>query len=50
MFLNSVLTSSKTIIEIRIKSYVDSLHEGSRKRQDFSSVFNDQDNVFDNDK
>ena len=44
---NSSLTSSKTIIEIPTKSYVDSLHESSRNRRDLSSVFNDLDNEFD---
>ena len=32
------------------KSYVDSLHEINRDRRDLSSVFNDQDNEFDNNK
>ena len=40
----------KTIIEIPTKKYVDSLHESSRNRRDLSSVFNDQDNEFDNNK
>ena len=31
-------------------SYVDSLHESTRNRRDLSSVFNDQDNEFDNNK
>ena len=31
-------------------SYVDGLHENSRKKRDLSSVFNDQDNEFDNNK
>ena len=35
---NSTLTSPKTIIEIPTKSFVDSLHENSRNRQDLSSV------------
>ena len=48
--LTSTLTSPKTIIEIPTKSYVDSLHESSRKRRELSSVFNDQDNEFDNNK
>ena len=48
--LNSTLTSPKTILEIPTKSYVDSLHESSRNRRDLSSVFIDQDNVFDNNK
>ena len=45
---NSTLTSPRTIIELPTKSYVDSLHESSRKRRDLSSVFIDQDNEFDN--
>ena len=45
--LNSTSTSPKTIIELPTKSYVDSLHESSRNRRDVSSVFNDQDNEFD---
>ena len=48
--LNSFLTLPKTVIELRTKSYVDSLHESSRNRRDLSSVFNDQDNEFDNNK
>ena len=40
--LNSTLTLPKTIIELPTKSYVDSLHENRRNRQDFSSEFNDQ--------
>ena len=50
MVLNSNLTSPKTIIELPTKSYVDSLHESSRDRRELSSVFNDQDNEFDNNK
>ena len=48
--LNSTLTSPKTIKELPTKSYVDSLHESSRNRRDLASVFNDQDNEFDNNK
>ena len=47
IFLNSTLTSPKTIIELPTKSYVDSLHGINRNRRDSSSVFNDQDNEFD---
>ena len=47
---NSSLTSPKTIIEIPTKSHVDRLHENSRKTRDLSTVFNDQDNEFDNKK
>ena len=47
---NSNLTSSKTIIEPPTKSYVVSLHESSGNRRDLSSLFNDQDNEFDNKK
>ena len=32
------------------KAYVDSLSENRRNRRDLSTVFNDQDNKFDNDK
>ena len=48
--LNSYLTLPKTVIELPIKSYIGSLHESSRYRRDLSSVFNDQDNEFDNNK
>ena len=48
IILNSTLTSPKTIIELPTKNYVDSLHESSRNRRELSSVFNDQDNEFDN--
>ena len=50
MFLNSTLTSPKTIMEIPTKSYVDSLHENNSQRRYYSSVFKDQDNEFDNSK
>ena len=50
MNLNSTLTSPKRIIEWPNKSYVDSLHEINRNRRDLSSVYNDQDNEFDNTK
>ena len=50
IFLNSSLTSPRTIIELPTKSYVDSLHEINRNKRDLSSVFNDQDNEFDNNK
>ena len=48
--LNSFLTIPKNIIELPSKSNVDSLHESNRTRRDLSSVFNDQDNEFDNNK
>ena len=48
--LTSTLTSTKAIIELPTESYVDSLHEISRNRRDLSSVFNDQNNEFENDK
>ena len=48
--LNCTLTSPKATIELPTKSYVDSLHENRRNRQDLSSVYNDQDNEFDNNK
>ena len=50
IFLNSSSTSPKTIIEIPTKNYVDGLYENSRNRRDLSSVFNDRDNEFDNNK
>ena len=50
IFVNSPITSPRTIIELPIRSYVDSLHEINRDRRDLSSVFNDQDNEFDNNK
>ena len=46
--LNSNLTSPKTIIELPTIKYNDCLHESSRNKRDLSSVFNDQDNEFDN--
>ena len=45
---NSTLTSPKTIIELPTKAYVVRLHENRRKRRNLLSVFNDQDNEFDN--
>ena len=50
IILNSTLTSPKTIIEKPTKSSFDSLHENRRSRRDLSSVFNDRDNEFDNNK
>ena len=50
IFVNSSVTSPRTIIELPTKSYVDSLHEINRDRRDLSSVFNDQDTEFDNNK
>ena len=50
VFVNSSITSPRTIIELPTRSYVDSLHEINRDRRDLSSVFNDQDNEFDNSK
>ena len=50
IFVNSSITSPRTIIELPTKSYVDSLHEINRDRRDLTSVFNDQDNEFDNNK
>ena len=50
IFVNSSITSPKSIIELPTKSYVDSLHEINRDRRDLSAVFNDQDNEFDNNK
>ena len=48
MNINSTLTSPTTVIELPAKSYVDSIHENSRSTRDLSSLFNDQDNEFDN--
>ena len=48
--LNSTLTSPKAIIKLLTKSFVDSFHEINRNRQNSSSVFNYQDNEFDNTK
>ena len=50
ILLDSILIPPNTIIEIPTKSYVDSLHEINRDRRDLSSVFNDQDSEFDNNK
>ena len=50
ILLDSILIPPNTIIELPTKSYVDSLHEINRDRRDLSSVFNDQDNEFDNNK
>ena len=50
IFVNSSITSPRTIIELPTRSYVDSLHESNRDRRDLSSVFNDQDSEFDNNK
>ena len=50
IFVNSSITSPRTIIELPTRSYVDSLHEINRDRRDLSSVFNDQDNEFENNK
>ena len=50
ILLNSSLTSPKTILEKSIRSYIDTFYEIKRKRRDLSSVFNDQDIVFDNKK
>ena len=46
----STLTSPKTIIEIPMKGYVDTLSEKNRNRRVLSTVFNDQGNEFDNNK
>ena len=50
ILLNSTLTLPKTVIELPTKSYVDSVHEINRNRRDLSSVFNDRDTEFDNNK
>ena len=41
IFVNSPITSPRTIIELPTRSYVDSLREINRDRRDLSSVFND---------
>ena len=46
--LISTLTSPRTKIDVPTKSFVANLHEINRNRRDLSSVFNDQDNDFDN--
>ena len=47
---NSTLTSPNMKTEIPTKTYVHSLYQSSRNRREFSLVFNDQDNEFDNNK
>ena len=47
---NSTSTSTKRIIEITTKSYVENLLENSRNRRDLLSVFNDQRKKFENNK
>ena len=41
IFLNSILTSAKIILEIPDKAYVDSSIQNNRNRKDMSTVFND---------
>ena len=48
LVVNFTLTSSKTIVELPTKSYVDRLHAIHRNRRDLSSLFNERDNEFDN--
>ena len=48
--LNSTLTSTRTVTEIPTKRYADSLFENGKIRWVISTVFNDQDFDFDNDK
>ena len=50
IFVNSSVISPRTIIELPTKLCVDGLHEINRNRRDLSSVFNDQDTEFDNNK
>ena len=50
ILLDSILLPPNTRIELLTKSYVDNLHEINRDKRDLSSVFNDQDNEFDNNK
>ena len=46
--LSSSLTSPKKMIYLPYKSFVDSLHEHNRSRRDLSSLYNNQDDEFDN--
>ena len=48
--LNSTFTPPKMMIEKPTKSFVDSLYENNRNGWDMSTVFNEQDNEFDNSK
>ena len=50
IFLNSTLRKPKTIIEIPTKAYVASLSDNDRNRRHSSTVFNDQENEFHNNK
>ena len=50
ILLDSILIPPNAIIELPTKSYVDSLHEINRDGRYLSSVFNDQDSEFDNNK
>ena len=43
-FLNSTLTSPRTLLELPTKAYVDSLSGNHRNRRDMSTVFKNQDN------
>ena len=48
-FLETTLNSERTVVNrAATKSYVDSLSENDRNEKYVSTVFNDQDNVFDN--
>ena len=48
IILNCTLTSSRMIIEIPTKLYVDSLYDTTRNRQDSSSVITDQETDINN--
>ena len=47
LVLNTFLTSSKTIIEIPTKDYLDSISQINRNRRHLSTMFDDQDNELD---
>ena len=48
--ISTLLLTSKTLLEIPTKAYFDTLSENNRNRRDVSTMFNDQDNEFDNNK
>ena len=49
IFLNSTLTSYKTVKEVPTKAYVDSFSGNNRNRREMSTVFNDQNTEVKND-
>ena len=46
VFVNSTLNSPKAIVRLPTTDYADSPSENDRNRRDLSTVFNDQDNEF----